>query len=308
MGFFILLSEFNKCTHLLGTNIDNNDMLFGIPINTLKVVLIPLLIFVLGIIVAWIKKKLELLNRIKSSRSIIMSWISLIEKPISLQSESIIKFIDDLKSMKIIHPVGISFYLLLADKLNEFKLPDLSIYLVESIKGNKQKNSEHLFNIVSMSEFLKSIEIRLQNTYEVYKNEIINLMNKWNELLKMLDRITFNERDDIDTDGELYKFQINLKNEMINDFPNTFNELKIMKERLLTPLLEHIRPLDNKHATELVFIINDMLQIEKQYEKHKEGYSFVFMEMNNQILISYDKMKEVLKELKNQKIKPFWRV
>ena len=293
------------------TNFDS-DQIMGVPVSLIGVfiaVFIPLLIFAIGVFISWCKKKKEKKERVKSKISTITNWIQLMKKSIDLQLESNRNFSKEMRNSTIIHPAPISFYNLLADKLQEISLSEYSEYLVENIKGDSTEKNKDLFNIISQIEFLKKIEIRIQVTYNEQKIEIMKMMDEWNKKLKEVDNLVLDDSKDKETVSSIYKMYAELVKLLRKKHPDDYKHLTFITNELIMPLQNFTKELkDNKYANNLTMILTHMLFIEKQFVMNKEGFASVFDEVSVQIKTAYDLLTTASKRIEIREIKSVWKI
>ena len=289
-----------------------NDELFGFAVTYWKVfiaVFIPILLFGLGNFVAWFKKKSEKRSLTKSKIKVLLSWIDLMEKTIKSQTESNNNYCEKLKKIKIIHPVEIDFYNILANKLNTSNLFDFTEILVSNQKGKDNEKRKDLFNTISQIDFLIDIEKKLRSTYNNQKEEIIFLMEKWNKQLKEIHTCILNDRKDPNTDNSLFKEYQRLSHNINKKYPDRINELEIIISNLIEPFRDftNTKP-ENIYSSRLIITLTEMFSISKQFISYREGYAHQIKRITDEMNNSYNVLKSSAANIEKRKIVSVWRI
>lgn len=185
------------------SGVDTTERFIGMPISIARI-LIPILIFIIGLIANWFIKKYERKREILSFHSTITIWLNNISLPISKQISKINEFTLQISNYNDEPEKEFNTYPLLADKINEISLNRYIETFVLNTAGNYDMKSKEVFNMISSLKFIEQSENLISTLYERYLAGAILYKN---EVLKFIEHTIQqfpNEYQNIETNNDLY--------------------------------------------------------------------------------------------------------
>lgn len=143
-----------------------------------------ILVFVIGILLDLLIKWISSVNKTREFRNTFFSWVSIVGDPVSKQISRIRQLATDIHNNTTLQNVRFEFSKSMVDKLDIASAENLiQFFIFRSSKPENDKRSEHAFNIVSILDFLSSVEKEIAKNYEAYQMQSLALMNEWNPII-----------------------------------------------------------------------------------------------------------------------------
>jgi hypothetical protein len=274
-----------------------------------------LLTFVIDWLIRWAYDQKGKRKSIEAKLNTIKSWVNLLDEPMRTKKEKIETFCKELKETKSIHPIKFNHNMLLVGRLKEIEIEDYVNILVTNMKGDYERKSKNLFNIIHQQEYLSVTEKEILDKYEEYNRENTRLMNEWNshfsEIMDIIGDLERETANDATHSGQEFFRKVK---DLLSHLPKTDDiESTVLYEKLLEPLegwcLEEIKKNPSHNfSTKINKRVFQMKLIYKQGMFNNKKYSELFDEIKDKLLTSYDKMKEAKDEVETRDIKPWYNL
>lgn len=296
------------------------ETVWGMPVATGAIIissLITVSIFIFGYFVNWFIKQYDKKSEIESIKSVVTVWVELLKSPILQQVKGCRDFAIALSKSEEIHPEGLSYNKLLADKLKSIELRELVQVFISNSKGLESEKSKDLFNLISQVDFLIEVEDSIPKVYKIFQDRTFQLMEKWNQKFKEFDQLKSEMTSEIanlpthPTFGLFQQFN-NLGNQWVHQFPNGANVIET-KSNFLTPLEIQTNLFLNQNpndqiAHRLAGKIQELNIVIKEWQVHFEGNRKLFYDFAIRLVFVYKKLANTTEQIKNREFKDLWKL
>jgi len=276
-------------------------------------VLVTLLVFLLGLLINWIKSKYERITELKSIKATIEHWILFVEPTVTSQINGCNDFVKKLEESNNLQTERIEFTSMLVDKLQQIELKELIETIMLNLKGNEEKKAKMIFNIISQVEFLVKIESHIQLSYEKFHSYTEELMENWNSAFIQFNSI-MNETSRVINEAEPNCDFVQSKNRICDEFLTKKEQkpLETLFEELITPLEaevdKYLKTPNKQLAVNLGYSIESLKIIKLKWDTHKQGHIDANKGFAKKIDDVYKVLKEVATELKETKFKKIYLI
>lgn len=292
-----------------------NDKFLGLSQDNAKIlipVIVTLSIFILGIIVNTIIKKYERKSFLYSIKSVLITWIKLLEIPIKQQSESCREFNKRLQESNEMQPERFHFNNMLANKILSIQIKDQIDTVIINHQGKNEDKSKCLFNIISQIEFIDKIEMELRKKYDLYQGDSLKYMNEWNEAIQKLDNVASMFRVKYFTNSShpvrpFYLEYLRISNLFIHNNPQGAN-MQVYIDQFLVLISKLCKSFISKNSDEqdvytLALVIQDLFVSIKKWNVTKSGTGELFMGIADSIDSSLETLLTNIRKLEKMKFK-----
>ena len=261
---------------------DKNLTVFGMPIQ-LASVIIPLVIFIAGILVNRFFENCRRRKEVETYRDSILSWCELIGIVVPNQVHSLQNLSDKIQSSDDFRPEAYIITGCYANMLKDISAEKvISMFVLNSMPkdGNFQKCQKYSFDLVSMIGYLSSVDNTILSRYNSYVKEMNDLSEEYNAILgRVVDSI-----NSLHKEGEEGKLYVAL-NKMYNN-PNSgrYDTFEEVYKNVITPLYDEVEAYFYKYTdkelrvTRIFDSLSHIRFLYKQFEIskkiHAENFSF----------------------------------
>lgn len=265
--------------------VDDNSFLSFLENHT---VLVSVIIFVLGWILtrffAWIDNCVKR----KNFRKVVVDWIKIIS-PIEKQlAESLVELSGNMKETDDMLPLRYEMPLTVPDKIKDMsveRMMDSFMYGCYS-EETREKRTAHMYNVISIFEYLTRVNDEIRNTYESYNKQTNVLCEKWNNLLDQLRPLLIQYTD---SESSGIRFIIRDFDEAYSKMPQSLSIRSIFLDRLQDSI--------KVGSSEMELVVR-MRQIITQIDVFHKKFSEVFSgqaNLINQSLITLENAGDYFK-------------
>ncbi len=276
--------------------------------DILKIIIpavVAISIFFLGVVVAWVKSNIEKRRDTRHLRNVVITWVSLIQKPIEVLANSCKDFSARVKNTREIHPEQFKFNFLYASKVSGIELTKSIKAFVTNSTGDQDQNNQNFYRLISGLEYLTKIEDEIKTKYDEHYKYTLELLDKWNDNFIKFDNLQINlmtssadkseERKvlekTLNTTTEAWLLKIA---EQGRDAILTYNELVNIFEKELLSYLNATKSKEDDVA-KVMSSAQDLKIVFTQWTASKDAYSQVFTEYG-------DKLEAAFKQISNASI------
>lgn len=297
----ILFFISNPC---IVNNIKTSEKVFGLPESVASILipaLVSILIFVLGILISWMKRKHEKRQETISYRNVILNWIDQIETVVNQQIDYCNDFAKRVEGSETIYPERLSSNKLLVDKIIQIPIEKFIYAFVTNSSGNRSKNYKMTFKLIGQFDFLNNIEKQIPEVHHSYQTQLLEIMEEWNKNFESFDNLVSNQTHKIsNTHGSLDKTSFHYKVlEIANMWYSSSggsSQVTFTMTNLIEPLSEIIGPElkqtpDNKYAFDLSAILQNLRITYTKWQTLNSEFSISFRDIANKIGTSYSELK-----------------
>lgn len=153
--------------------------------NLLIGILIPIAIFVLGLIYGYIKEKINKRKETKDFRDVVFYWVDTCQKSLKEQCDKFVLLAEKVKTSNDINPERLEYYAMSIYRLNQIPIEKyISIFAINSKRIDSQSSDEEtkkvIYKLVSCLEFIVRAENAIKEQYEEYRSAYENLLKGTN--------------------------------------------------------------------------------------------------------------------------------
>lgn len=280
-----------------------DSTVMGLPENVAAILIpaiVTIIIFVLGVLIGWIKKKSEKKDQVTAYKKIILNWIDQIDPVVNQQITACSDFSNRLSNASNIQSERLSFNKFLVDKVEEISIVNYIDTFVINSTDPKGNNYSMIFKLIAQLKFLKDVEVSISETYKSYQNQLIELMDEWNSNFADLDALISNESKRLASNGTSTQFHsdvLQLANQWRNQSPNGRSSVTFSKSNLIDPLQSLVKQeLNSNPGNDYAFSLSNCLQ-ELQitfinWQHLNNDFSKSFAQISDNIQKSYSALNE----------------
>ncbi len=283
------------CTDIDTTQIfdsiqNTSNMIFQSEPNEWMKLLVPIFASLIVVCLGWgydrWKKWHDEKEQREKYRQIVSTWIELINPKSKELVKTLREFSLDLKNADNILPERYAMPNIPFGTINAISFECMIDSFVFGTKKTKsQEYAKHVYNIISLFDFLIKINAEIPKKYEEYNRISNDLAKEWNLLYnKLNDKLI--EPNKRSYDSIVHKWQTKLSQK-----PNS-NKINLEYMNKLCNVTE------NMHDSEIFSYCNVMRQIIFQSDALHKGYSKVFSDIANNIENSLNTLYEIKEEIK----------
>lgn len=171
---------------------NESSIIFGLPIEVARILIptiVTIILFFLGFMISWTKKKFEKFSEIKSYRELILEWVNLAEKPIEKQIERCKDFSIRVGSSQELQPEILEYNNFLIEKIETIPIERYINTFVINSRGVKKDKYTKTYNLISQFDYINRAQKEMLSYYEKYHEYCNELLNEWNSNFINLDKI-----------------------------------------------------------------------------------------------------------------------
>lgn len=266
---------------------------------------VAIVLFILGLLTAYLKSNSERRRETKNLRNVITTWIPNLTKPIKTLADSCNDLSERLLNSKELTTEQFKFNHLHVSKISGIELTKtLKTFITNSTGDSKLKNSNTYVLVVTL-EFFDKVESEIKNKYDEHYQYTNGLMKEWNTSFNKFDNLNQKVHQKFDNkvtarlnlEGELAR----ISNGWLQEINQTPRNIEITLEKLIKPYDEIIANYFRVNGTkeddlmELMSNTQDLKIIYNQWKVYNEGYTQIFKEF-------YNKLNKAHEELLNASI------
>lgn len=226
-------------------------------------VLVSVVIFVLGWLLTRLFSRIDDFIKRRNYRNTVLDWINIIAPIEENLASSLDEMAQKMKATDDMQPLRYEMPLTIPDKIKDMSVERMMDSFLHGwyCEETKKKRTAHMYNIISLFEYLIKVNDEIKTNYESYNKQTLSLCEQWNELNNQL-RLLLNRYQSTDINAVIYKFE--------QDYKQTPNSLTIRNE-----FLEHLCSFVDSKSREME-LIQRMYQIMVQIDVYHKRYADVF--------------------------------
>lgn len=242
-------------------------------------VLVSVVIFVLGWLLTRLFSRIDNCIKRGNYRKTVLDWIKIISPIEENLAISLDELVEKMKATDDMQPLGYAMPLTMPDKIKDMSVERMMDSFLNGwyCEETKQKRSAHMYNIISLFEYLIRVNDEIKTNYESYNKQTFSLCEQWNEFNNQL-RSLLNRYQSSDINAVIYKFE--------QDYEQTPNSLTIRNE-----FLEKICKFVDSKSKEME-LLQRMHQIMVQIDIYHKRYADVFSNQSALIKSSIRMLKQ----------------
>ena len=277
------LDPLNNVAETVASTFSDKDLtVFGMPIQ-LASVIIPLVIFITGIMVNRIFENCRRRKEVVTYRNSVLSWCKMVNKVVPEQVKALRILSEGISNSEDFRPEMFVYTSCNANMLKDISAEKtISMFVLNSMPkdGNTQKCQEYSFDLVGMIGYLSSVDNTILSRYNSYVKEMNDLSEEYNAILgRVVDSI-----NSLHKEGEEGKLYVAL-NKMYNN-PNSgrYDTFEEVYKNVITPLYDEVEAYFYKYTdkelrvTRIFDSLSHIRFLYKQFEiskkNHAENFSF----------------------------------
>jgi hypothetical protein len=297
------------------TGIIDNNQLFGLSTDLARIlipVLVTIIIFILGILVNYLLKKIERKSYMKSIKSVLIIWSRLLKNSIMQQSNNCREFNNRLQKSSEMQPERFQFNVILTNKILALELRDQIDTVILNQRGDQDEKAKCLFNMTAQLEFLNLYQPELRSKYDIYHRDALKYMDDWNDAYHRLNTIYTALRIKLETNPSAPGFPFYQELAAIfNGFVHknsTGGDINTFKNELFNPIVDLCQKyaISNPSQQEpytVSLVIQELLIIIKKWDVNREGTGQLFNDFASKIDAAYKVLSHSIDKLEKMKFK-----
>lgn len=155
--------------------------------SIVKEMIIPLIIFLLGITADAILRNRAKKQSLKSIRSTIVFWYKKERALVEQAIQNVTDMAERISTSEILQPEGVEISDIDLSRLCDFRLDELTNAFVENTQGDEESvKFNYLYHFQKGCRYIEKAMMEIRIKYEQYVTDIRNLMDEWNSAYKQL--------------------------------------------------------------------------------------------------------------------------
>lgn len=219
-------------------------------------------------------------------RKTVIDWIRLINPIETNLSETLSTLSNSVGQSDDMQPERYALPTTIPDKLGSLTVEQMMDAFMTDFKGDKEKCSIHIYNIISCLEFLSKTKDEITNAYDSYNKQSFSCCKQWNSEL-----------------DEFKKWKLLQNDESINNIVRLWAAGLIVKkdsilahEKFVNDIL-HLYSSDSNITPTLIRMRNILMQ----RKALSSGYASVFADLSKNIKVSLRQLSEACVFFENNK-------
>lgn len=182
--FNCTLQEMDTMVIQITNEKDKISTFCGVNADTWAAIIIPIAIFILGLIFAYTQKKISSRNKFKSIQEYFFTWIELIDPKVREQTEAYEKMSESIYLFEKVES-AMRFNLHI-DKFYSFSNEDILKTFVTSRSGDISTITQRYFDLINNLSFIKQKQENAFSNYDLIKSLGKDIVNEWNKNIQEL--------------------------------------------------------------------------------------------------------------------------
>lgn len=263
-----------------------------------------IVVFVVGILIDRVYKRHRGVEQTKAYRNTVFAWVELIKTPVQAQIARLNKLSRDIHQNNTLQNVRFEFSKSMADKLELVSADNIiQHFIFNSSVPKEDKRAQYAYNIVSLFDFLSSVENEIRVNYETYQIQSQSLMNEWNPTIIHLQNFIQSCHPSA---VEMSMFK-QIEKAFLHWKQQTENDEEVDLVRIKDLLVSQIQKICSKHTlgqegfSNIDIVVNDakmLLLIYNKWSTLNKGFEIVFANYANSIKDSYNSLCNAIRYLK----------
>ncbi|MFA8299745.1 MAG: hypothetical protein ACEPOV_06265 [Hyphomicrobiales bacterium] len=292
-----------------------NDMILGMSATTARIIipsLITILVFFFSQVVIKISSKTQRKKELESIKFTIEQRLIHTEEPLQYYIDGLIQFKNALNKTQYLDPEVLRLNKVHIDKLQEFRLNELTNTLILNIKGKREINAYYVSKLIESIGYISMSYPELRKSYEDYQTRVENYMKEWNalynDLFKKLNNAEFNIKRNPNNEEFItkinqitYKFAVDNKQRPVQII---FNELI---DPVFVLSIDFLKNNNEGYVKEIVFTIEQLELIKYQWQKYNKRQANYIGLYTSRLEQIQEKLKTIKKHLSATELK-WWGV
>ena len=208
-------------------------------------------------------------------RKTVIDWIRLITPIENGLSESLSDLSNSIEQSDNMQPERYAMPATIPDKLGSLTVEQMMDAFLTDFKGDKNKCSVHIYNIISCLDFLSKTRSEIMKAYDAYNKQTISSCDQWNTEVSVFKGWKMHQNDDA-INGIVRQWAARL---YVNN-----NSIEA-HEKLVNDILQLYGA--NSDITNTLFKMKNIIVQRKALSK---GYAVVFSNLSNSITISLEQL------------------
>lgn len=185
----------NDTLHVLTDTLPLRDTIIAMHVEAtesavssiVKEMIIPLIIFLLGITADAILRNRAKKQSLKSIRSTIVFWYKKERALVEQAIQDISDMAERISTSEILQPEGVEISDIDLSRLCDFRLDELTNAFVENTQGDEESvKFNYLYHFQKGCRYIEKAMMEIRIKYEQYVTDTRNLMDEWNSAYKQL--------------------------------------------------------------------------------------------------------------------------
>ena len=210
-------------------------------------------------------------------RKTVIDWIRLITPIENDLSTSLSDLSNSIEQSDNMQPEHYAMPATIPDKLGSLTVEQMMDAYLTDFKGDKNKCSIHIYNIISCLDFLSKTRSEITKAYDAYNKQTISCCEQWNTEVSIFKEWRMHQ-DDAAINGIVRQWAARL---IVNS-----NSIEA-HEKLVNDILQLYGT--NLDITNTLFKMKNIIVQRKSLSK---GYAVVFSNLSNSITTSLEKLSE----------------
>ncbi len=293
------------------------------PQNTFWIgdVLIPMAVFIIGILINWLSKKISKRNELKLYKRLITNWVKYSKKSLDDYIESLHKFAIAVQQNESLNNALYTTNFIYDDRINKIPIEKITDTLIINLSSkNKSESMKNMYKLLIDSEFIEKNYKLISTTYQTYCSECSNLMDEWNKSMPEVQRLIAEELLKKNNDEQIIEFHRKLDKLLVTLFAehkatsSKEGYSEILMNKWNSEFLKPAESLCNEkkyHSEEknriTIYEISNLRMVYAKFCMLK-GYSSVFIDMKTQMENVRKELFDSIEYFERHNIKCFFRV
>lgn len=213
----------------------------------------------------------------KRYRQTVIDWIRLLIPIENILSESLSDLSTSIAQSDDMQPERYGMPSTIPDKLGTLTVEQMMDAFLTDFKGDKEKCSVHIYNIISCLDFLSITRNEITKTYDFYNNQTIRCCERWNSEISEFKQWNIQQNDaEIEKIVRLWAAGLICKKDSIQ-----------VHEKLVNDIFQMYGT-----ALDITPVLIKMQNVIQQRRALSNGYSTVFADLSKKIDFSLEQLSE----------------